>query len=136
MKELTKQMLDEYARKTGSPLKKWIAEYLCDEFDNYDDWKELVRDHMHDAVMNGMTPLIYNSDIEKFYNSYCIEISIALGFLMQEVGTWNIKDVIKDWDISDPLAVGPKNHFLLCAFAFDYGLEFLLAELGIDIYEL
>lgn len=132
---LTKEMLNEYARKTGSPVRKWIAEVLEDAFDDYDDWKALLKDYTNDAVMNGCTPLIYHSDFENFYEANKIEISIALGFFMEEIGERDPKKIFRDWDVSDPLVIGAKNKFLVVAFMFDYGLEFLLAELGIDLYE-
>lgn len=132
---LTKNMLNEYARKTGSPLKKWVAEYLEEEIDNYEDWKKCIRDCMHDAVMNGMTPLIYNSDFETFYETFKVELSLALSFVMQELGTWYPKDIFNDWDWTDPLVVGLKNKIIMCSFGFEYAIEFILAELGIDVWE-
>lgn len=132
---LTKEMLNEYARKTGSPIRKWIAEVLEDAFDDYDDWKKLLKDYTNDAVLNGLTPLIYHGDFENFYETNKIEISIALGFFMEEIGERDPKAIFRDWDVSDPLATGSWNKFLIVAFMFDYGLEFVLAELGIDLHE-
>lgn len=132
---LTKEMLNEYARKTGSPIRKWVAGVLEDAFDDYDDWKALVRDYTNDAVMNGWTPLIFYSDFDRFYEENKIEISIALGFFMEEAGERDPKRIFRDWDTSDPLACGTKNKFLLVAFIFDYSVEFVLAELGIDLHE-
>lgn len=130
---LTKEMLNEYARKTGSPVRRWIAGVLEDAFDDYDDWKKLVKDYTNDAVKNGITPLVYHSDFEDFYETNKIEISIALGFFMEEIGERDLKAIFRDWDVSDPLATQSWNKFLIVAFMFDYGLEFVLAELGIDL---
>lgn len=132
---LTKEMLNEYARKTGSPVRKWIAGVLEDAFDDYDDWRKLVDDYTNDAVRVGRTPLVYHSDFNTFYEANEIEISIALGFFMEEIGERDPKQIFRDWDVSDPLATQNWNRFLIVAFMFDYGLEFLLAELGIDLYE-
>lgn len=135
MKHLSKEELIKFARTTCSPLKKWVAEILIDYWDDYDDPKKLLKDAFNDAVMNGWTPLIYNDEFRSFYESYKVEISLQLSFVMEEVQIYSLHELFRNWDKTDPLAVGMKNQVILCSFAFEYGLEYVLAELGVDIWE-
>jgi len=90
-----------------------------------------VRDLLQYGCQNGVEPeLIYFEDTLKFFKKYKKEINELLGNLVKETGL-ELGQLLKNWDIEDPLAIDTNNQNLLAWFAWEETIRRLY---GNDLY--
>ncbi len=78
-----------------------------------------VEDLLQYGCQNGVEPeMIYYDDTVKFFKKYKEEINELLANLVKETGL-QLGQLLKDWDIDDPLARDTHNQNLLAWFAWE-----------------
>lgn len=117
-------------KKSASPLKKRVLNYVSDEWQNYSDKKHIFTDVLYHGCQSGVVGfLIYYSDTVKFYEKYKTEIDTLLYELMEETGIHSPSELFGDkWDKEDPLANEDFNKNLLAWFGFEETLRKICYE--------
>ena len=78
-----------------------------------------VQELLQYGCQNGAEPeMIYYDDTVKFFKKYRKEINELLGNLVKETGL-ELDQLLKDWDIDDPLASSTHNQNLLAWVAWE-----------------
>ena len=87
-----------------------------------------VRELLQYGCKNGIEPeMIYYDDTVEFFKKYREEINELLGNLVKETGL-ELGQLLKDWDIDDPLASDTYNQNLLAWVAWEETVYRLYGE--------
>ena len=87
-----------------------------------------VRELLQYGCKSGVEPeMIYYDDTVKFFKKYREEINELLGNLVKETGL-ELGQLLKDWDIDDPLASDTYNQNLLAWVAWEETVYRLYGE--------
>lgn len=123
--KLTLANIKEIKRKSESPLKRRVCNYVIECWSEYSDKSGIFTDVLHYGCQSGVVgELIYYSDTVRFYKQYRQEINELLYRLMKEMGSYAPSDLFGDkWDKEDPLAQDDYNQNLLAWFGFEETLR-------------
>lgn len=132
--KLNKKTITNLASITESPIRKYVYDYIIDEWDNYDNKTSIFIDVLYHGCQSGcVAGLICYYDTIKFYNDYKDEINEMLYNVFEECGIYNPAEIFgNNWDKQDPLALDDENKNLLAWFGF----EEILHEIGRQFEEL
>lgn len=124
MKNFTKQAVKnayELANDCGPALLEDVTEFILDEWDEYDDPKQIVIDLLEHGCQSGMVGyLVYYSQTTAYYEEHREEINKLLYDAMDECGIYDPSELFGDkWDKEDPLAINSLNQNLLAWFGFE-----------------
>jgi hypothetical protein len=75
----------EYKHERKRSLEAWLVRYLCQE-SGYEPENHLIDIVTHGCVSGCVCPLIYNSDIKRFYEKYEAQIWSLVYEFMQNTG--------------------------------------------------
>lgn len=119
--EFTKQNVAKLKTNTTSKLTKDVIDYVLNEWDKYDDKKNIVLDVLNNGCQSGFVGhLIYYSQTTAYYEEYKEEIDELLYDTMDECGICVPSELFDDkWDKEDPLALYQYNQNLLAWFGFE-----------------
>ncbi len=112
-------------KRNATPLEKRVCNYIIDEWENYDDKKNIFTDVLNYGCQSGMVGfLIWYSDTVRFYKQYKSEIDELLYNTMYETGIYSLPELFgKKWDEEDPLGNSDFNMNLLAWFGFEETLR-------------
>ena len=98
-----------------------VTEFILDEWDEYDDPKQIVIDLLEHGCQSGMVGyLVYYSQTTAYYEEHREEINKLLYDAMDECGIYDPSELFGDkWDKEDPLAINSLNQNLLAWFGFE-----------------
>lgn len=119
--KFTKQNIEQIRDNTVSELTKDVIDYILDEWDEYDDKKNIVTDVLDYGCQSGTVGhLVYYSQTTAYYKKHKTEINDLLYDAMDECGTHDPSQLFGDkWDKEDPLAIDVTNQNLLAWFGFE-----------------
>ena len=114
-------LLEQYEKEDG--LRKAVLQHLIDRYHDYDDIENCIKEILKYGCSSGcVSSLIYYRDTLSFYNQYKEEINELLYDVMYDVGIFEIKEILKNWDETDPLALETNNKNILAWFGFEQTL--------------
>lgn len=131
MKTITNQELRSIA-KTGNALTERVCNYLL----GFEESERVshIQDIQYGGCSSGVvSDLIYYSDTLEFFKQYKRFINAMLVEYMDNSGSSNPADILKDWDKSDPLAMDTSNQNLLAWFGFEMTIYNIANQLEIDV---
>ena len=119
--KFTKQNIKQLKTNTTSKLTKDVIDYILNEWDEYDDKKNIVLDVLNNGCQSGFVGhLIDYSQTTAYYEEYKEEINELLYDTMDECGICVPSELFGDkWDKEDPLALYQSNQNLLAWFGFE-----------------
>lgn len=119
--EFTKQNVAKLKTNTTSKLTTDVIDYVLNEWDEYDDKKNIVLDVLNYGCQSGWVGhLVYYSQTTAYYKEYQEEINELLYDTMDDCGIYNPSELFGDkWDKEDPLALYRYNQNLLAWFGFE-----------------
>jgi len=121
----------EELKTTSKPLKKYVVEYVLEEFNNYDDIKDFFKDLSYGGCSSGMiSDLIYYKDTSDFFDNYEDEIEDLITLNMDRFGIETRPLFINSLNGSAENIAQEKN--LLSWFAFEEVARDLSEELGFE----
>lgn len=117
--KLTKKNVNSFKGKSG--LMDDVIEYVNDNWDNYEDKKNVFTDVLEHGCQSGCVGhLIYYSDTTAYFAEHKEEINSLLKDYLWNYGSNNPKDLFGDkWDDDDPLCLDTYNQNLLAWFGFE-----------------
>lgn len=123
--------LKELKTKRNSMLNEVIDNILL-KVEDYNEIEEYIKEILEHGCISGIVPsMIYYSDTTEFYKRHKEKINNLLYDYMQDIGTYEIEKILKDWDTEDPLALYQYNQNLLSWFAFEETTFRIAQELNI-----
>ena len=119
--KFTKQNIAQLKNNTTSELTKDVIDYILNEWDEYDDKKNIVLDVLNNGCQSGFVGhLVYYSQTTAYYEEHKEEINELLYDIMNSCGTYVPSELFGDkWDEEDPLARYLYNQNLLAWFGFE-----------------
>ena len=119
--EFTKQNIEQIRSNTTSELTKDVIDYILNEWDEYEDKKDIVLDVLNNGCQSGMVGhLVYYSQTTAYYEEHREEINKLLYDAMDECGIYDLSELFGNkWDKEDPLALYQSNQNLLAWFGFE-----------------
>ena len=119
--EFTKKNIEQIRDNTTSELTKDVIDYVLNEWDGYDDKRNIVLDVLNNGCQSGFVGhLVYYSQTTAYYEEYKEEINELLYDTMDECGIYVPSELFGDkWDKEDPLALYQSNQNLLAWFGFE-----------------
>ncbi len=123
--KLTLANIKSIKQNSDNALTKRVCGYVIDEWDNYDDKKNIFTDVLHYGCQSGTVGfLIYYHDTITFYKKYQDEINELLSDTMSDSGLYDLSELFGDkWDKEDPLIHDCSNQNLLAWFGFEETLR-------------
>ena len=123
--KLTLNNIKKLKQDSDNALTKRVCGYVIDEWNNYDDKKNIFTDVLHYGCQSGTVGfLIYYHDTVAFYKKYQDEINGLLSEAMESSGIYDLTELFGDkWDKEDPLAKDEFNRNLLAWFGFEETLR-------------
>lgn len=128
--EFTKQNIEQIRGNTTSKLTKDVINYVLNEWDEYDDKKNIILDVLGYGCQSGIVGhLVYYSQTTAYYEEHREEINKLLYDTMDECGIYAPSELFGDkWDNEDPLAIDYYNQNLLAWFGFEETMRNLAKE--------
>lgn len=128
--EFTKQNIEQIRGNTTSKLTKDVINYVLNEWDEYDDKKNIILDVLGYGCQSGTVGhLVYYSQTTAYYEEHREEINKLLYDTMDECGIYAPSELFGDkWDNEDPLAIDYYNQNLLAWFGFEETMRNLAKE--------
>lgn len=83
------------------------------------DIEERCNDIAHGCSTGIVSSLVYYSQTTAFYKKYRDEIETLLVGCLSDYGLASIKELLRDWDETDPFARDIQNQNLLAWFAYE-----------------
>lgn len=122
---LTNKNIKELKNITNNPLTKRVCSYVINEWNNYEDKKNIFIDVLYHGCQSGVVDfLIYYSDTVAFYEKYRIEINELLSEELSSFGVYELAKLFGEkWDKEDPLVTEVHNKNLLAWFGFEETLR-------------
>ena len=123
--KLTLANIKEIKRKSESPLKLRVCNYVIVCWSEYSDKSGIFTDVLYHGCQSGIVgELIYYTDTVRFYKQYHSEINELLYDTMNGTGLYAPSDLFGEkWDKEDPLAQECHNQNLLAWFGFEETLR-------------
>lgn len=123
--KLNLQNIKKLKQETNNNLTKRVCNYVIEEWNDYNDKKNIFTDVLHYGCQSGMvSSLIYYSDTCAFYKKYKEEINELLSELMSSTGLYDLSQLFGNkWDNEDPLIIDTTNQNLLAWFGFEETLR-------------
>ena len=123
--KLTLANIKEIKRKSESPLKRRVCNYVIECWSEYSDKLGIFTDVLYHGCQSGIVgELIYYTDTVRFYKQYHSEINELLYDTMNGTGLYAPSDLFGEkWDKEDPLAQECHNQNLLAWFGFEETLR-------------
>ena len=128
--EFTKQNIEQIRSNTASELTKDVIDYILNEWDEYDDKKNIILDVLNNGCQSGFVGhLVYYNQTTAYYKEHKEEINELLYDIMDECSIYNPSELFGDkWDKEDPLALEQYNQNLLAWFGFEETMHNLARE--------
>lgn len=121
--------LNKQAIEANNGLVESVTGYILNKFDNYDDPRNIVLEVIDYGCTSGIVEdLCYYSDTTSYYSKYKEEINELLYKTMDECGIYNLKDLFRNWDEKDPLALDYHNQNILAWFGFEETMRNIARE--------
>ena len=119
--KFTKRNIKQIRDNTMSKLTADVIDYVLNEWDEYDDKKNIVLDVLNNGCQSGFVGhLVYYSQTTAYYEEHKEEINELLYDIMNSCGTYVPSELFGDkWDEEDPLARYLYNQNLLAWFGFE-----------------
>lgn len=116
--KLTLANIKEIKRKSESPLKRRVCNYVIDRWSEYSDKSGIFTDVLYHGCQSGIVgELIYYTDTVRFYKQYRSEINELLYDTMNGTGLYAPSDLFGEkWDKEDPLVYA--KHTPRCQIVF------------------
>ena len=123
--KLTLANIKEIKRKSESPLKRRVCNYVIECWSEYNDKSGIFTDVLYHGCQSGIVgELIYYTDTVRFYKQYRSVINELLYDTMNGTGLYAPSDLFGEkWDKEDPLAQECHNQNLLAWFGFEETLR-------------
>ena len=130
VQKLTLENVEKIKNETNNKLVSRVCRYIINNWDYYDDKKNIFLDIMNDGCKSGACrDLIYYGQTKRFYETYKHEINE----LLYKSDCDNLADLFgSDWDIHDPLALDEDNQNLLAWFGFEETITNIAYKFGIE----
>ena len=127
--ELTLENVQKVKSETDNKLVKRVCNYVINNWDYFDDKKDIFLSVMNDGCRSGAChDLIYYGQTKRFYEAYKHEINE----LIYKCDYTNLSDLLGgDWDNRDPLALEEDNQNILAWFGFEETLTNIAFKFGI-----
>ena len=127
--KLTKTNVRKYAANTDSGLEKDVCKYILNEWDNYENKKDIFSDVLNHGCSTGIVGhLIYYSDILKYLAKHGKEINdLMSGYACSPKEIFGEK-----WNDDDPLAREYHNSSLIAWFGFEEAMYRVSGDFEID----
>ena len=128
--KFTKQNIKQIRNNTTSELTKDVIDFVLNEWDEYDDPKQIVIDLLEHCCQSGMVGhLVYYSQTTDYYEKHREEINKLLYDAMDACGIYDLSGLFGNkWDKEDPLALEQYNQNLLAWFGFEETMHNLARE--------
>lgn len=119
--KFTKQNIKRIRRSTSSELTKDVIDYILNEWDEYDDKKDIVLNVLNDGCQSGFVGhLVFYNQTTAYYKEHKEEINELLYNIMDDCGIYVPSELFGDkWDKEDPLALYQYNQNILAWFGFE-----------------
>ena len=119
--KFTKRNIKQIKDNTMSKLTADVIDYVLNEWDEYDDKKNIVLDVLNNGCQSGFVGhLVYYSQTTAYYEEHKEEINELLDDTMDEYGIYVPSELFGDkWDKEDPLALYQCNQNILAWFGFE-----------------
>ena len=118
--EFTKQNIEQIRDNTTSELTKDVIDYILNEWDEYEDKKDIVLNVLNNGCQSGFVGhLVYYSQTTAYYKKHKEEIDNLFYDAMDEYGVAPSELFGDKWDKEDPLALYRCNQNLLAWFGFE-----------------
>ena len=105
--KFTKQNIKQIRDNTASELTEDVIDYILNEWDEYDDKKNIVLDVLNNGCQSGFVGhLVYYNQTTAYYEEHKEEINELLYDIMDECGIYVPSELFGNkWDKEDPLAL-------------------------------
>ena len=111
------QMLLTKGDKTS--LRNEAVEYVIDKWDCYEDKTDIFTDVLYKGCESGIVEsLFYYEDTVAFYEKHKTKINFMLYLEIESTG-YKVEQLLRNWDITDPLALNVYNQNILAWFGFE-----------------
>ena len=118
--EFTKQNIEQIRDNTTSELTKDVIDYILNEWDEYEDKKDIVLNVLNNGCQSGFVGhLVYYSQTTAYYKKHKEEIDNLFYDAMDEYGVAASELLGDRWEIGDPFALYPYNQNILAWFGFE-----------------
>lgn len=119
--KFAKQNIKRIRRSTTSELTKDVIDYILNEWDEYDDKKDIVLNVLNNGCQSGFVGhLVYYNQTTAYYKEHKEEINGLLYDIMDDCGIYVLSELFSDkWDKEDPLALYQYNQNILAWFGFE-----------------
>lgn len=119
--EFTKHNVAQLKTNTTSKLTEDVIDYILNEWDEYDDKKNIILDVLNNGCQSGFVGhLVYYSQTTAYYEEHKEEINELLYDTMDECDIYVPSELFGNkWDKEDPLALYQSNQNLLAWFGFE-----------------
>ena len=130
VQKLTLENVKKIKNETNNKLTKCVCDYIVENWNNYEDKKDIFLNIMRDGCKSGAcSDLTYYSQTKNFYETYKYEINE----LLYKSGWNNLSELFgKEWDKTDLLALEDNNKNLLAWFGFEETLTNIAYKFGIE----
>ncbi len=128
--EFTKQNIKRIRSNTVSELVKDALDYILNEWDEYDDKKNIILDVLNNGCQSGfVSHLVFYNQTTAYYEKHKEEIGELLYDIMDDCGIYVPSELFGDkWAKEDPLAFEQHNQNLLAWFGFEETMRNLARE--------
>lgn len=116
--------LYQQAINDNNGLMESVTKYVLDEWDDYDDPKNIVLDVIQHGCISGcVSGLVYYSDTVAYYEENKEAINDLLYEEMDRCGIYVFSEFFNYWEEDDPLALGEHNQNILAWFGFEWTMH-------------
>lgn len=128
--KFTKQNIKRIRNNTTSELTKDVIDFVLNEWDEYDDKKNIVLDVLNNGCQSGFVGhLVYYNQTTTYYEEHKEEINELLYDIMNSCGIYVPSKLFgHKWDEEDPLALHQYNQNTLAWFGFEETMHNLARE--------
>ena len=128
--KLSKALIRQAAH---TKLEKNVVTWWLSQSDGYECITGPLKDLFYGGCVSGLVShLIYYTDTLTFYKKHRDDIAVLLQRELAECGC-PIKELLRDWDESDPLCFDTHNQNLLAWFGFETAARDLSDRLGLEL---
>ena len=118
--EFTKKNIEQIRDNTTSELMKDVIDYILNEWDEYEDKKDIVLNVLNNGCQSGFVGhLVYYSQTTAYYKKHKEEIDNLFYDAMEEYGVTPSELLGDKWEIGDPFAIYPYNQNILAWLGFE-----------------
>ena len=130
VQKLTLENVKKIKSETNNKLTKYVCDYIIENWDKYDDKKDIFLDVINCGCESGVCrDLVFYEQTKRFYETYKHEINK----LLWKSDFNNLTDLFgSKWDPYDPLALEDDNQNLLAWFGFEETITNIAYKFGIE----